>query len=176
MSKPSTNALGPSFDIDTPLGSMRASLNAAGELVSTCFAAEELAELPKRHSLPGAIVALAEQVAEFARGERTSFALPQASPRTLGTPFQQRVWAQSEHIAPGTTCTYSQLAAAIGAPSSCRAVGTALGKNPLMLIVPCHRVVGASGSLTGYAGGLAAKGLLLKAEQEIFGPANVKRT
>ncbi len=81
-----------------------------------------------------------------------------------GTPFQCRVWEALRTIAPGRTLSYASLAAQIGATAAVRAVGAAVGRNPLSLIVPCHRVVGSSGSLTGYAGGLARKQQLLALE------------
>lgn len=84
--------------------------------------------------------------------------------RTRGTPFQERVWAALRRIPPGTTTTYGRLAATIGAPTASRAVGLANGANPVSLIVPCHRVIGADGSLTGYGGGLPRKRWLLRHE------------
>lgn len=83
---------------------------------------------------------------------------------TLGTPFQEAVWAQLRRIAPGHTRSYAELAAAIGAPAAVRAVGAANGANPVGIVVPCHRVIGSDGSLTGFAGGLAAKRWLLDHE------------
>lgn len=82
-----------------------------------------------------------------------------------GTPFQRRVWAALRRIAPGETATYGALAAALGRPAASRAVGLACGRNPVALVVPCHRVVGARGDLTGYAGGLARKRWLLDHER-----------
>ena len=92
----------------------------------------------------------------------TTFDLPLA-PR--GTPFQQRVWAALCDIPYGGTLSYGQLAARLGAPSAARAVGLANGRNPVSIIVPCHRVVGADGSLTGYGGGLDRKRRLLAFER-----------
>jgi methylated-DNA-[protein]-cysteine S-methyltransferase len=81
-----------------------------------------------------------------------------------GTPFQLAVWAALRGIAPGRTLSYRDLAGRIGKPAAVRAVGAAVGRNPLGIIVPCHRVVGSDGSLTGYAGGLPRKQALLHAE------------
>ena len=81
-----------------------------------------------------------------------------------GTPFQQAVWAALRQIEPGRLSSYGAVAAQIGRPAAVRAVGGAVGRNPLGIVVPCHRVVGRDGSLTGYAGGLARKQALLKAE------------
>jgi methylated-DNA-[protein]-cysteine S-methyltransferase len=81
-----------------------------------------------------------------------------------GTAFQQSVWEALTRIACGETTTYGAIAAALPSPSAARAVGTAVGRNPISIIVPCHRVVGASGDLTGYAGGLTRKRFLLRIE------------
>jgi methylated-DNA-[protein]-cysteine S-methyltransferase len=82
----------------------------------------------------------------------------------VGTPFQRRVWAALRRIPAGETTTYGRLAADIGRPSASRAVGAANGANPVAIVVPCHRVVGADGTLTGYAGGLERKRFLLRHE------------
>jgi methylated-DNA-[protein]-cysteine S-methyltransferase len=82
-----------------------------------------------------------------------------------GTPFQRRVWSALRTIPTGTTWSYGQLARAIGAPTASRAVGAANGANPCWIVVPCHRVIGASGALTGYAGGLDVKQWLLEHER-----------
>jgi methylated-DNA-[protein]-cysteine S-methyltransferase len=81
-----------------------------------------------------------------------------------GTPFQQAVWQALCAIAPGDTCSYADIARRIGRPAAVRAVGAAVGRNPIGIIVPCHRVVGSDGSLTGYAGGLQRKQALLQHE------------
>ena len=81
-----------------------------------------------------------------------------------GTPFQQQVWAALTGIEPGTTTTYGALAASIGRPRAVRAVGAANGRNPIAIVVPCHRLVGADGTLTGYGGGLERKRWLLAHE------------
>jgi methylated-DNA-[protein]-cysteine S-methyltransferase len=98
---------------------------------------------------------------EYFRGKRTTFELPI---HFLGTAFQQRVWRQLLSIPYGQTRSYGQVARAIGNPSSFRAVGAANGKNPLSIVVPCHRVIGASGELTGFGGGLDVKAALLDLE------------
>ncbi len=84
---------------------------------------------------------------------------------TNGSPFQRRVWTALRAIAPGTTTTYGALAGALGQPTAARAVGLANGANPIAIVVPCHRVVGADGSLTGYGGGLERKEWLLAHER-----------
>ena len=101
------------------------------------------------------------QLHAYFAGELERFELPLA-PR--GTAFQRSVWDALREIPYGRTTTYSELAASIGRPSACRAVGAANGRNPLPVIVPCHRVLGAAGALTGYGGGLERKRDLLAFE------------
>ncbi len=108
------------------------------------------------------------QVEEYLAGERAVFDLPLA-PR--GTPFQQRVWREIEKVRWGETITYAQLAARAGAPGSARAAGAATGRNPVSIVIPCHRIVASDGSLTGYAGGLARKEKLLALEGALEGAA-----
>jgi methylated-DNA-[protein]-cysteine S-methyltransferase len=103
----------------------------------------------------------ARQLKEYFAGERTVFSLPVAP---VGTEFQRSVWRQLAAIPYGETRSYGQIAAAVGRPSASRAVGAANGHNPISIIVPCHRVVGSTGKLTGYAGGLDRKVLLLELE------------
>ena len=101
------------------------------------------------------------QLAEYFAGTRTTFDL-ELAPR--GNGFQRKVWAQLIEIPYGQTRTYGQLALALGDPGLARAVGAANGQNPLSIIVPCHRVVGSDGKLTGYAGGLHRKAFLIELE------------
>jgi methylated-DNA-[protein]-cysteine S-methyltransferase len=109
-----------------------------------------------------AVLAQAErELHEHFAGERTRFSVP-LEPR--GTPFQQRVWHTLRAIPYGETRSYGQLAAAIDQPTASRAVGAANGRNPLAIFVPCHRVIGASGALTGFAGGHEVKRFLLDLE------------
>lgn len=93
-------------------------------------------------------------------------ALDQVRTRTAGTTFQRAVWSALRAIPPGQTRTYAQIAQAVGSPRAVRATGMANGQNPIALIVPCHRVIGANGSLTGYAGGVERKRWLLAHETE----------
>ena len=103
-----------------------------------------------------------EQLVAYFAGELEHFDVPL---HTRGTPFQRTVWAALREVPYGGTCTYAELAAAIGRPTAVRAVGAANGRNPVCIVVPCHRVVGSGGSLTGYAGGLERKQLLLDLER-----------
>jgi methylated-DNA-[protein]-cysteine S-methyltransferase len=109
----------------------------------------------------GALPAASRQLAEYFAGERREFVLPL---NLKGTAFQQRVWRELQEIPFGKTWSYGQLAARIGRPGASRAVGLANGSNPISVIVPCHRVIGADGSLTGYGGGLPRKRWLLAHE------------
>jgi len=110
----------------------------------------------------------ADQLDAYFAGELTTFDLPLA-PR--GSQFQQRVWAALQEIPYGQTESYGELAQRIGSPGGARAVGLANGKNPIGIIIPCHRVVGADGSLTGYGGGLGRKKQLLDLELSVSGAA-----
>lgn len=102
-----------------------------------------------------------EQLSEYFAGQRTSFDLPLAP---NGTPFQQAVWRALLAVPFGATSTYGAVAQAIRKPSAVRAVGAAVGANPIGIIVPCHRIIGRDGTLTGYAGGLDRKARLLALE------------
>jgi methylated-DNA-[protein]-cysteine S-methyltransferase len=108
----------------------------------------------------------AAQLREYFAGTRSSFDVPLD---LQGTDFQRAVWNALLNIAPGRTTTYGEIARELGVPSASRAVGAAVGRNPVSIIVPCHRVVGSSGSLTGYAGGLDRKRSLLRIESESSG-------
>jgi methylated-DNA-[protein]-cysteine S-methyltransferase len=102
------------------------------------------------------------QLAEYFAGKRSAFDLP--LDLAAGTPFQQSVWRALVAIPHGATTNYGALGRGIGAPGSARAVGAAVGRNPVSIVVPCHRVLGTGGALTGYAGGLERKSALLKLE------------
>lgn len=107
--------------------------------------------------------AAAEQLEEYLSGERKSFDLP-LNPK--GTEFQKKVWNVLKTIPYGETRSYKQVAEAVGKPAAARAVGMANNRNPIMIVVPCHRVIGANGDLVGYGGGLDLKARLLKLEKE----------
>lgn len=117
---------------------------------------------PVHASHPVLLQAVAELQQYFA-GSRTQFGV--ALDIRQGTAFQQQVWQALQGIAAGSTLAYGQLAQQIGKPAAVRAVGAAVGRNPISILIPCHRVVGAKGALTGYAGGLERKVALLRREQ-----------
>ena len=104
----------------------------------------------------------ADQLEEYFAGTRQALDVPRAP---LGTPFQRSVWDVLARIPYGETRTYRQVADELGRPAAVRAVGAAIGRNPVCVVVPCHRVIGTGGALTGYAGGLARKQLLLALEK-----------
>lgn len=108
---------------------------------------------------------VAEQLRQYFAGERTAFELPLA---TNGNAFEQRVWRALQEIPYGATVSYGEIARRIGEPTAARAVGLANGRNPIAVIVPCHRVIGADGSLTGYGGGLERKRMLLDLESGVL--------
>lgn len=105
------------------------------------------------------------QLDDYFAGRRTTFDLAVDRDGLGGTPFQRRVWSELEKIPYGVTISYGELASRIGNPNAVRAVGLANGRNPLSIVVPCHRVVGANGTLTGYGGGLERKRWLLDFER-----------
>lgn len=104
-----------------------------------------------------------KQLNEYLAGKRQAFDLPL---QAEGTPFQQQVWRRLSAIPYGKTCSYQDIARQIKNPKACRAVGTANGRNPLSIIVPCHRVIAADGTLGGYGGGLTIKEKLLAIEMK----------
>lgn len=109
------------------------------------------------------LTAAASELDLYFNGAITEFTVPC---RPKGTTFQVQVWNELRHIQWGVTCTYVEIAQRIGKPRGSRAVGTAIGRNPLPLIIPCHRVIGSNGSLTGFSGGLDIKARLLSLENE----------
>lgn len=116
--------------------------------------------------------AVREQLKEYFQGQRREFDVPM---KMIGTPFQQRVWEELGRIPFGSTITYAELARRVGQPTASRAVGNANGRNPISIIVPCHRVIGANGKLTGYAGGVEKKEWLLDWEMRLCEPRALKR-
>jgi methylated-DNA-[protein]-cysteine S-methyltransferase len=141
--------------VDTPLGPLWLGGDEDG-LTRVAFHGE-----PDARSEDALLQEAAGQLRAYFAGELRRFELP-LSPH--GTDFQRRVWDTVAAIPYGTTSTYSAVAADIGSPRAYRAVGAANGRNPLPIVVPCHRLVGASGALTGYGGGLALKRALLDLE------------
>ncbi|HEY3698001.1 MAG TPA: methylated-DNA--[protein]-cysteine S-methyltransferase [Spongiibacteraceae bacterium] len=106
---------------------------------------------------------LQKEIDDYFAGKRNSFS---AELQPHGTPFQQHVWQALQGIPRGKTLTYSEIAAQLGLPTATRAVAGAIGRNPISIVIPCHRVIGKDGSLTGYAGGVERKAALLRLEQD----------
>ena len=150
--------------IVTPLGTLFATA-AGGALTGLYFEggrhAPAISGAWVEHPAAAPLRECARQVNEYLQGKRQRFDLPLAPE---GTEFQRRVWLEIARIPFGETLTYAELARRAGAPGAARAAGAATGRNPLSIIVPCHRVVGTDGSLTGYAGGIERKARLLEIE------------
>ena len=150
--------------LDSPIGEIL--------LVGDCHALRGLYMPPHRHAPSpedgdwtrddDAFPEAHAQLAEYFAGERTAFDLELAP---AGTPWQHRVWAALREIPHGETRSYGEIARALGAPGASRAVGHANGRNPISIVVPCHRVVGSDGRLTGYGGGMERKAALLALER-----------
>jgi methylated-DNA-[protein]-cysteine S-methyltransferase len=157
--------------LTSPLGTIVVVCDAEGRLRALDFETHEsrMRRLLRRHYgdvAPGtarAPAAVRDALERFFVGD--VHATDRLAVRTAGTAFQRRVWAALREIPPGTTRTYGELAAALGQPTACRAVGLANAANPVGIVVPCHRVVGANGTLTGYAGGIERKRWLLEHER-----------
>jgi methylated-DNA-[protein]-cysteine S-methyltransferase len=154
--------------VPTPIGELTVvadrdavvAIHFPGEPAHTGATAVDAAELTAHPVLRAAV----EQLDEYFRGERTEFDLPLAP---AGTAFQLDAWAALRTIPFGTTVSYGEQAAVMGDRRKARAVGAANGRNPIPIVVPCHRVVGSNGHLTGFAGGMAAKAWLLDHELRV---------
>jgi methylated-DNA-[protein]-cysteine S-methyltransferase len=166
------------FGIDSPIGPLTGAVDERGRLVRLDFDvlpgtvvettpnpaganAGDITALSIDLAPPPAAARVIAELADYFAGRRKKFTFPMA-PR--GTDFQRRVWSELRRIPYGRTMSYSELAARIGHPDAIRAVGRANGANPLAIVVPCHRVIGADGTLTGYGGGLDRKRFLLELE------------
>jgi O-6-methylguanine DNA methyltransferase len=157
--------------LDSPVGPLTLAVGRDGALVYLGFGQRDSRDrlldvleplAPVLDPDPAALEPARRQLEEYFQGRRRSFELPLA-PR--GTPFQLRVWAELRRIPYGQTLSYGELARRLGDPGLSRAVGAANGANPISIIVPCHRVIGANGSLVGYGGGLPIKKALLEFEK-----------
>ena len=157
---------------DTPIGTLRLVGDERRlervDLPNTAAHAPDPAWREQRRVLPAALRDARRQLREYFDGHRRDFDLPLAPD---GTAFQSRVWEQLRRIPYGETISYGELAHRIRKPTASRAVGAANGRNPLAIVVPCHRVIGADGTLTGYGGGLPVKEALLALERRVMGKA-----
>lgn len=145
--------------LDSPIGELRVAVDLQGRLVRL-----DLPPFPALAAVPDATrcAHVLAQLRQYFAGTRQQFELELAP---VGTPFQQRAWQALRRIPFGSTCSYGAQAAMLGDANKARAVGTANGRNPIAIIVPCHRVVGSDGNLRGYAGGLPRKQWLLAHER-----------
>jgi O-6-methylguanine DNA methyltransferase len=162
-SRQTTEALA-AEEIDTPIGPLTAVVDERGRLVSLEFSGRSRVLASAGEPGPRARAGLTRVAAElhaYFAGKRRKFTFPLA-PR--GTPFQRKVWDELLRIPYGATVSYRELAARVGNPSAQRAVARANATNPIAVVVPCHRVIGADGTLTGYGGGLDKKRRLLELE------------
>jgi len=146
--------------INSPIGSIEIKGDAHG-LTSLHFMD---IEVPASKSIPKDLKKVASQIVEYFKGKRTDFDVKMAPE---GTEFQKKVWSQLQEIPFGKTTSYQQMANQLGDPKVIRAAASANGKNPIAIIIPCHRVIGSDGSLTGYAGGLHRKKWLLEHESPV---------
>ncbi len=145
--------------LDTPIGTLRLLSNGAA-LIGIEFEGQ-YSDAAGHATSDTVLAACAAQLTDYFAGERRHFELPLAA---QGTPFQRSVWNALAHIPYGELRSYRDIARTIGNPAAVRAVGAANGRNPLPIVVPCHRVIGSNGSLTGFAGGLEIKRFLLQLE------------
>ena len=145
--------------MDSPVGKLM--IVQQGEAVKEILFEEKITDAVPLRSTE-LLLCAQRQLNEYFSGSRKVFSLPLA---LTGTPFQRKVWQQLTQIPYGEVRSYGQIAQAVGNPKARRAAGAANHCNPIPILVPCHRVVGANGSLTGYAGGLWRKNLLLQLEQ-----------
>jgi methylated-DNA-[protein]-cysteine S-methyltransferase len=154
--------------MDSPVGTLMLSSNTDSVIsVQIESYSKNLMPLePVDFPLPNCLISCKAQLREYFEGTRTRFDLP-LSPS--GTDFQQKVWVTLQQIPFGQTITYLELARQLGEPTRIRAAGSANGKNPIAIIIPCHRVIGSNGDLVGYAGGMENKRWLLEHEQKCSG-------
>ncbi|WP_049622758.1 methylated-DNA--[protein]-cysteine S-methyltransferase [Frateuria defendens] len=152
-------------DLPTPIGRLRLVADAQG-LREVWFerGRHQRAPEPAWVRSPEALAFARVQLEDYFAGTRQHFELPL---HPLGTPFQLAVWRELAHIPYGATISYAELARRIGQPQAVRAVGAANGRNPLPIVLPCHRVIGSDGSLTGFGGGLPTKRFLLSLEDGV---------
>lgn len=152
--------------LHSPVGQLRL-VSSDTSLVAVLWQGDDPRRVVLAGTVPGdahpVLLRAAQELGEYFAGERTVFTVPLD---LRGTEFQRRVWHALLDIPYGETRTYQQIAASVGTPSASRAVGAANGRNPVSILVPCHRVIGSSGKLTGFAGGLQAKASLLALEQQ----------
>jgi methylated-DNA-[protein]-cysteine S-methyltransferase len=146
--------------VESPIGLLE--ISGEGEFITAVYFVEEAVE---ETVLSPAVEKCAQQLHEYFEGRRREFTMPL---RPEGTEFRKKVWAQLQYIPFGETISYLELAKQLGDPKCIRAAGSANGKNPVSIIIPCHRVIGSDGKLVGYGGGLWRKKWLLNHENSLM--------
>jgi methylated-DNA-[protein]-cysteine S-methyltransferase len=157
--------------LDTPIGPL--TLTAGDRGLRTIHFATEAPSLDPADRDDAALAQPRRQLTEYFAGTRRTFDLPLD---TVGTAFQQRVWRAVQQVPYGETTTYLAVAAALGDPHLSRAVGAGNGRTPIPIVMPCHRVLGSDGRLTGYRGGLEVKRALLELERRVGAPRPTPRS
>jgi methylated-DNA-[protein]-cysteine S-methyltransferase len=151
------------IEIATPLGKLFATAH-GDAITGVYFDGQKYfpSDLLPSNDINAVLMQLRTEIDEYFSGARRTFSA-KLLPR--GTTFQQQVWKQLEKIPSGKTLTYAEVAGLLGKPTATRAVASAIGRNPISVVIPCHRVIGSNGSLTGYAGGIERKAALLQLER-----------
>jgi methylated-DNA-[protein]-cysteine S-methyltransferase len=149
--------------VESPIGPVAIGVDGTGVAAVQLQSGREAQPVPAGGVLAEAV----SQLRAYFAGERTEFALPLSVTNEVGSEFERAVWAELARIPYGEMCTYGEVAAAVGDAGAARAVGTACNHNPIPLIVPCHRVVGAGGKLVGFGAGLPRKRWLLEHEARV---------
>jgi len=150
--------------VETPIGLLTVVAGPAG-VQQILFDGEQPPEGATHEPAEGVLEEAAAQLRQYFAGDRTSFDLPVD---LRGTPFQQKAWLALATIPFGETISYGEQARRVGRPTAARAIGAANGRNPVPIVLPCHRVIGASGELTGFGGGLDTKQALLEHERRVI--------
>jgi methylated-DNA-[protein]-cysteine S-methyltransferase len=150
-------------EIESPIGPLLLTMEQE-HLTNVCMNQQKRSVEVRPEWIPNerSFLAIAKQLGEYFRGKRQVFDIPL---RLAGTDFQRSVWDELRSIPYGATTTYGEIANRIGNPKAVRAVGLANGQNPIPIIIPCHRIIGSNGKLTGFGGGLEKKAFLLQLEQ-----------
>ena len=150
--------------VASPLGTLQL-ISEADSLIELNWDGAHKALSSTTRSQPAILTTAADELSQFFSGQRHNFSVP-VKPK--GTAFQHSVWRELQAIQWGVTCSYRDIAERLGKPSGSRAVGGAVGRNPIPVIIPCHRIIGAGGALTGFSGGLQNKKILLGCEGHLL--------
>jgi methylated-DNA-[protein]-cysteine S-methyltransferase len=156
--------------ISTPIGPMLIGASHDAIIAVEFDRGQQITNLEPHHTSAELIDRCAQQLEEYFEGQRQEFDLPLTP---IGTEFQRRCWSELMRIPYGETCSYAQLAKAVGSPRGFRAVGMANHDNPIAIVIPCHRVISSDGKLGGYGGGLPAKQWLLDLEVRVSGKVDL---